>query len=264
MLEATTPMPWYVAGPLIGLVVPALLLLGGRSFGLSANLRHVCAAFPVPDRARPSFFRYDWRTTGAWNLAFALGIAVGGFLGLRVLSDPAAPLALAPDTVAALASLGVTDLTGLVPAQLISWSALATPVGAVLVLGGGFLVGFGARWAGGCTSGHAITGLADLQAPSLVAVAGFFAGGLLVDPRSPPAPPRMTTPPAPLWRHADAGWRRPSRRPRQRPCDPGASAPTPTQVASGLRRPASGVSLGGLLATACSAPRSASCSRRAR
>lgn len=175
-----SPLPWYVAGPLIGLVVPALLLFGGKVFGLSANLRHACAAVPVPDRAKPGFLRYDWQTAGLWNLTFALGIAVGGFLGIRVFSDPSVAMTLSPQTVAALADLGVTDLTGFVPAQLLSWGALATPVGALMVLGGGFLVGFGARWAGGCTSGHAISGLADLQLPSLVAVAGFFVGGLAV------------------------------------------------------------------------------------
>ncbi|PAP75095.1 YeeE/YedE family protein [Rubrivirga marina] len=175
-----SPLPWYVAGPLIGLVVPALLLFGGKAFGLSANLRHACAALPVSNRAKPGFLRYDWRTAGLWNLVFAAGIAVGGFLGIRVFSDPSAAMGLSADTVAALADLGVTDLTGFVPAQLISWGALATPGGALMVLGGGFLVGFGARWAGGCTSGHAISGLADLQLPSLVAVAGFFVGGLAV------------------------------------------------------------------------------------
>ncbi len=179
-MEPVSPLPWYVAGPLIGLIVPVLLVVGGKAFGLSANLRHACAALPVPDRAKPGFLRYDWRRAGLWNLAFAVGIGVGGFLGLRLFADPSAPLALAPDTVAALADLGVTDLAGIVPSQLLSWSALATPAGALMVLGGGFLVGFGARWAGGCTSGHAISGLADLQLPSLVAVAGFFAGGLVV------------------------------------------------------------------------------------
>ncbi len=174
------PWPWYLAGPLIGLIVPALLLFGGKAFGLSANLRHGCAALPVPERARPAFFRYDWRAAGTWNLVFALGIAGGGFVGIVLLSDPSAPLALSAPTVTALADLGVTDLAGFVPAQLVSWAALATPAGAVMVLGGGFLVGFGARWAGGCTSGHAISGLADFQLPSLVAVVGFFGGGLLV------------------------------------------------------------------------------------
>lgn len=180
MLAAVSPLPWYIAGPLIGLLVPVLLVFGGKAFGLSANLRHACAALPVPERSKPGFLRYDWRTTGTWNLVFALGIAVGGFLGIRVLSDPTAPLALSESTAASLAGLGITDLTGFVPSQLVSWSALATPVGALLIIGGGFLVGFGARWAGGCTSGHAISGLADLQIPSLVAVVGFFAGGLLV------------------------------------------------------------------------------------
>ncbi len=174
------PWPWYVAGPLIGLVVPALLLYGGKVFGLSANLRHGCAALPVPAARKPGFLRYDWREAGLWNLAFAAGIGAGGFVGLHFLSDPALPLALSPRTVAALGQLGVTDVAGLVPRQLFSWTALGTPAGALMVLGGGFLVGFGARWAGGCTSGHAISGLADFQLPSLVAVAGFFAGGLAV------------------------------------------------------------------------------------
>lgn len=174
------PWPWYIAGPLIGLVVPALLLFGGKVFGISANLRHACAALPVPESRKPGFLRYDWKTAGMWNLAFVVGIVAGGFVGIQLLSDPGAPLAISPDTIAALAALGVTDLAGFVPAQLISWSALATPAGALMVIGGGFLVGFGARWAGGCTSGHAISGLADFQLPSLVAVVGFFIGGLAV------------------------------------------------------------------------------------
>jgi uncharacterized membrane protein YedE/YeeE len=177
-MNLAQPWPWYVAGPLIGLIVPALLLFGGKVFGISANLRHACAAAPVS--RKPSFLRYDWRSAGLWNLVFIAGVAVGGFVGIRLLSDPGAPLALSADTVAALAALGVTDLGGYVPAQLISWSGLLTPAGALMVLGGGFLVGFGARWAGGCTSGHAISGLADLQVPSLVAVVGFFVGGLAV------------------------------------------------------------------------------------
>ncbi len=179
-MDPVSPLPWYVAGPLIGLIVPALLVVGGKMFGISSNLRHVCAALPVPEAARPAFLRYDWRSAGTWNLVFALGIAAGGFVGLRVLADPSAPLALSASTLAALADLGVTDVSGVVPSQFVSWAGMATPVGALMVLGGGFLVGFGARWAGGCTSGHAISGLAAFQVPSLVAVAGFFAGGLAV------------------------------------------------------------------------------------
>ncbi|GAB5518181.1 MAG: YeeE/YedE family protein [Rhodothermales bacterium] len=173
------PWPWYIVGPLIGLVVPLLLYVGGKVFGISANLRHACAALPVPERHRPAFLRYDWQKVGLWNLVFAVGIGVGGYLGMQVLSDASQPLSLAPSTVEALASLGVT-VEGFVPRALISWEALGSPLGALLIVGGGFLVGFGARWAGGCTSGHAISGLADLQVPSLVAVIGFFVGGLAV------------------------------------------------------------------------------------
>ncbi len=142
------PWPWYVAGPLIGLFVPALLLLGGREFGVSAAFRHMCAA-ALPGKA--AFFRYDWRKTGLWNLAFVLGIALGG-------------LACALDTGAALSPF---DL-----------GSLGTLRGFACVVVGSFLVGFGARYAGGCTSGHAITGLACFELSSLVAVLGFFAGGL--------------------------------------------------------------------------------------
>ena len=174
------PWPWYVAGPLIGLIVPALLLFGGKVFGISATLRHACAAVPAPERLKPDFLRYNWSAAGTWNLVFVLGVTVGGFVGLQLLGDPDAALALSPDTVEALRQIGVQDLEGFVPEDLISWPALTTLPGLLLVVGGGFLIGFGARWAGGCTSGHAISGLADLQVPSLVAVLGFFAGGLLV------------------------------------------------------------------------------------
>ena len=172
------PWPWYVAGPLIGLVVPLLLLLGGKVFGISVNLRHICAAVPVSDRLRPSFFQYDWKGAGLWNLTFVVGIALGAFLAVVLLGTPDAGQSVSEATRADLSELGVADAHGLVPGDFFTWSGLATPAGFVLIVVGGFLVGFGARYAGGCTSGHAISGLADLQAPSLVAVIGFFAGGL--------------------------------------------------------------------------------------
>ena len=171
------PWPWYVAGPLIGLVVPLLLLVGGRQFGISANLRHLCAA-ALP--GRHPFFRYDWRREGGWNLVFALGIGLGGAVGAHLLSDPGRAVAVSPALAADLAALGLAAPAGLAPAELASWRALATLPGFLALAGGGFLVGFGARWAGGCTSGHAITGLSHFQLPSLVAVLGFFAGGLLM------------------------------------------------------------------------------------
>jgi uncharacterized protein len=181
MLEAVAaPWPWYVAGPLIGLIVPVLLVAGGKVFGISANLRHMCAATPAPAPLKPSFLRYDWRRSGAWNLVFALGVGVGGFLAVSLLGMPDAGQSISEATRADLMALGIQDFSGLVPSELFSWDWLLSPTGLAVVVVGGFLVGFGARYAGGCTSGHAISGLADLQLPSLVAVLGFFAGGLLV------------------------------------------------------------------------------------
>jgi uncharacterized protein len=172
------PWPWYVAGPLIGLVVPLLLILGGKSFGISSNLRHMCAAVPVSDRLKPEFLKYEWKRAGIWNLTFILGVTLGAFAIVGLLGMPDAGQSISEATRADLRALGVQDFSGLVPGDLISWSALTSPAGLFLVIGGGFLVGFGARYAGGCTSGHAISGIANLQLPSLVAVFGFFAGGL--------------------------------------------------------------------------------------
>lgn len=170
------PWPWYVAGPLVGLTVPLLLFFGNKRFGLSSNLRHMCAALPAA--RRNPFFAYDWRREGGWNLLVFAGIAIGGFIGGVLLANPA-PLVVAEPTTAALAAAGLTVDGALAPAALFSWSSLFTLRGLVVMVLGGFLIGFGARWAGGCTSGHAIMGLSELQWPSLLAVTGFFIGGLL-------------------------------------------------------------------------------------
>lgn len=172
----TQPMPWYIAGPIIGLTVPILLILGGKMFGVSANLRHACAACNF---GNVEFFNYDWKEAGWWNLTFLVGSILGGFLGGYVFANPE-PIDLAASTITDLQALGINDFSGLVPADLISWEALGTPTGLIVMVLGGFLVGFGARYAGGCTSGHAISGLSDLQLASLMAVVGFFIGGLLM------------------------------------------------------------------------------------
>lgn len=172
------PWPWYVAGPLIGLVVPAMLLWIGQPFGVSSSFRDICAA-TLPGRVE--YFRYDWKASG-WRLGFVAGLVGGGWLAWQILgpADPSAPaVAISAATRADLVALGLTDQTGLVPPQLFSVEALATAAGWTVLLLGGFLVGFGTRWAGGCTSGHAISGLADLQKASLIAVVGFFVGGLI-------------------------------------------------------------------------------------
>ena len=168
------PWPWYVAGPLIGLLVPLLLVLTGKDFGISSSLRHTCAA-TIPGKA--AYFRYDWKAQGLWNLVFAAGVLGGGVLAGTLLAS-GDPVAISAGTQADLQALGVRDFNGLVPADLFSWSALTSLPGIVALVGGGLLLGFGARYAGGCTSGHAIMGLATFQKPSLIAVVGFFIGGL--------------------------------------------------------------------------------------
>ena len=168
--------PWYIAGPLIGLVVPLLLLLANRQFGISENLRHMCAA-TIPGNL--DFLKYNWKA-GIWNLTIVLGVIIGAWIAQTFLTPEGWMIPISDETVADLGALGITDLSGLVPAQFISWEGLMTLPGALMIIGGGFLVGFGARYAGGCTSGHAISGLSDLQFSSLVAVIGFFVGGLIV------------------------------------------------------------------------------------
>ena len=170
------PWPWYVAGPLIGLLVPTLLLIGNKALGVSSSLRAMCAAV-APGNV--GFFSYDWKRQGAWNIAFVAGILVGGAIASTLLGVTTP--AISPDTRSAIAALGVSgDVSGLAPAALFSWQALFTWRGALAMVGGGFLVGFGASYAGGCTSGHGITGLAALQPASLIAIIGIFAGGLIM------------------------------------------------------------------------------------
>jgi uncharacterized protein len=166
--------PWYVGGVLIGLMVPALLIAGNKSFGVSASLRDICAAcmpFKIP------FLDYDWKKE-SWNLFFAAGIIIGGFIAGYLLADPL-PQQISSHTVNALAQNGVDFNKGFVPKDIFNWSYLGTLPGFIILIIGGFLVGFGTRYAGGCTSGHGIMGLSTLQWPSLIAVASFFAGGII-------------------------------------------------------------------------------------
>lgn len=169
------PWPWWAAGIIIGLIVPALLILGNKHFGLSANLRHACAAcFP----ANVKFFKYDWKKE-VWNFFFVGGIILGAVIASTVLANPE-PVKVAPELAAELQTYGITDYSGMVPNQLISWESLFTLRGFIMLVLGGFFVGFGSRYAGGCTSGHAIMGLSDLQWPSLVATIFFMVGGFLM------------------------------------------------------------------------------------
>ena len=169
------PWPWYVSGALIGLTVPVLLILGNKSFGISSSLRHICAAC-IP--ANIPFFKYDWKRE-MWNLFFVAGIILGAIIATGILNNHQA-IQLNPKLVADLQQYGIHDYSKLAPTQLFNWPALLTLKGFIMMIVGGFLVGFGTRYAGGCTSGHAIMGLSNLQLPSLIATVCFMIGGFIM------------------------------------------------------------------------------------
>ncbi len=175
MLELLSkPWPWYVAGPLLGLTVPILLLVGNKSLGISSSLRHACAAcFP----AGIKFFTYDWKKE-IWNFYFVAGIALGAWLTSNYFGN-SEPLQVGEKTMATLASYGLSAPNGLQPSELFGPQAIFSIYGFIFLVAGGFLVGFGTRYAGGCTSGHTIMGLSNLQWPSLIATVCFMIGGLL-------------------------------------------------------------------------------------
>ena len=169
------PWPWYIAGPLIGLFIPALLVLGNKKFGISSSLRHICAAcFPLNN----SFFKYNWKKE-TWNLVFAAGIILGGFVAARLLMV-VQPIDLNPSLINELNNYGISNYNYLLPLDLFNWQALLTFRGFIVIVVGGFFVGFGTRYAGGCTSGHSIMGLSNLQWPSLVATICFMIGGIVM------------------------------------------------------------------------------------
>lgn len=169
------PWPWYVAGPLIGLTVPVLLIIGNKAFGVSSSLRHLCAAcFP----ANIPFFKYEW-TREIWNLFFVGGILLGGLLAMILLANPN-PVVIHPNLASELSSYGITNFESMVPVDVFNWSTLVSLKGFIIMVVGGFLIGFGTRYAGGCTSGHAIMGLSTLQWPSLIATCCFMVGGIIM------------------------------------------------------------------------------------
>lgn len=168
--------PWYVSGPLIGLIMLTLIYFG-KVFGMSTNLRSLCAMTGV-GKFIP-FFDFDWRSQ-RWNLLVVVGAMLGGYVAVRYLSDPS-NVTLNPDTIASLQELGIDAPNGkLLPDLIFGYEALWQPKMIFVLLVGGVLIGFGSRYAGGCTSGHAISGLSNFQVPSLKAVIGFFIGGLIM------------------------------------------------------------------------------------
>lgn len=144
---------------------------------MSSNLRTLCAIGGAGKKV--SFFKFDWKAQ-RWNLVVVLGAIVGGFIAHNLLSNPT-DISLSEQTINDLNTLGFSNAgKTLLPSELFSWESVFTIKGMLILIIGGFLVGFGTRYAGGCTSGHAITGLSSLQLPSLIAVIGFFIGGLIM------------------------------------------------------------------------------------
>jgi uncharacterized membrane protein YedE/YeeE len=167
------PWPWYTSGAAIAFIM-VLLLYFGKSFGVSSNLRTICTIAGAGKKVK--FFDFDWKTQ-KWNLLFIFGAVLGGVISSSLLKNDQ-PLQLSGATVADLQAIGVAFEGDLNPSQLFSLDAILSVKGFLILLVGGVLVGFGARYAGGCTSGHAISGLTNMQVPSLIAVIGFFIGGL--------------------------------------------------------------------------------------
>jgi len=170
------PWEWYISGPLIAFTLFLLLIIGKR-FGMSSNLRTLCSIGGAGKTV--SFFNFDWKLQ-RWNLIVALGVLIGGSIASNFLTETSI-VNLNPDVVSDLRNLGFESAgKDYMPSELFSNTVFGSLKGVLILIVGGFLVGFGARYAGGCTSGHAISGLSNLQLPSLIAVVGFFIGGLVM------------------------------------------------------------------------------------
>ena len=166
------PWPWYVSGVLIGLTVPALFLLGNKAFGISSSLRHICAAC-LPGKI--PYFHYDWKKE-VWNLFFVAGVLLGAAVSTYFLAGPT-DSQISNQTMQDIAALGISIDQKMMPETIFSMASLFTGRGFLFIVVGGFFVGFGTRYAGGCTSGHSIMGISTLQWPSLLATMSFMAGG---------------------------------------------------------------------------------------
>jgi uncharacterized membrane protein YedE/YeeE len=173
------PWHWSVSGVGIVIVMFLLIILAKR-FGISTSFKTICSAGGAGKRI--AYFDYNWKDHN-WLLLFIIGAMLGGYIGSTVFASPL-PVQISAATISDLAELGInhpssySEGAGFLPEELFNFSNLKSPTGLILMVLGGIFIGFGTRWAGGCTSGHAISGLAELQLPSLIAVIGFFMGGL--------------------------------------------------------------------------------------
>jgi len=169
------PWPWYVAGPLIGLLM-ILLLIFGKAFEISGNLRTICSI--CQGGKFTEFFRFDWKNH-KWNLVLIIGATIGGYLTSVFFNNKEA-IEISENTIILLNEMGFDNIgERYVPSEIFGLNAISNLKGLFYLITAGLLIGFGTRYAGGCTSGHAISGLSNLQLPSLIAVIGFFIGGLI-------------------------------------------------------------------------------------
>ena len=156
-----TPLHWSISGILIGLCVPLLLLIDNKTFGISSSLSDVW------DRNK--------RRKGRWKFKFLLGVLIGAAL-TNLWSDPSASLLVSSKVINRLKDWNIDFSQGYYPIGLFNfdnWSAV------LLSLSGGFLVGYGARLANGCTSGHCISGISNLQLSSMIVTLSFFIGAII-------------------------------------------------------------------------------------
>lgn len=168
--------PWYISGFLIGMIMLCLIYFG-KAFGMSSNLSTLCSMTGIGKKV--SFFNFDWRAQ-RWNLMVVLGAMFGGFVAVQFMGD-ASNVTINPKTIAQLAQLGIDAPNGkMLPDALFGNAVFQSPKMIFILIIGGILIGFGTRYAGGCTSGHAISGLSNFQIQSLKAVIGFFIGGLIM------------------------------------------------------------------------------------
>ncbi len=170
------PWPWWFSGLIIA-VVMFVLLFFGKSFGFSANLRTMCSIGGAGKKVK--FFDFDWKKQ-IWNIVFLIGAVIGGYIAYAFLTHGNHAVDISESTVQDLQALGFSAPTAMQPSELFNLESAFSLKGFLLLAIGGLMVGFGARYAGGCTSGHAISGIADLQIPSFIAVIGFFIGGLIM------------------------------------------------------------------------------------
>lgn len=167
---------WSISGFLIGMVL-LLLTYFGKNFGMSSNLRSLCSMTGVGKRF--SFFDWDWKAQ-RWNFVVVFGAMLGGYFAVHFMSN-ASNVSINPETIQQLSQMGIESPNGkLLPDALFGSLVWSSAKLIFILIFGGFLIGFGSRYAGGCTSGHAISGLSNLQKPSLKAVIGFFIGGLIM------------------------------------------------------------------------------------